>query len=119
MMRATCLPVLLFPLPLGMRQNAQHALVSLLTVLKTARTSPRTHHRNLGLDIRVIFEEGRENAKFSRHVTTRTFNCEPRPEKVSSPLDGVRPARPNTCSQNWVFITQLHNYKLHLLLIKL
>ena len=44
--------------------NAQHALVWLLTVHSAARTSSRTHHRNPGLDIRVIFEEGRENAKF-------------------------------------------------------
>ena len=43
--------------------NAQHALVWLLTVHSAARTGSRTHHRNPGLDIRAIFEEGRENAK--------------------------------------------------------
>ena len=46
-----------------MTNNARHALVWLLTVHSAARTSSRTHHRNPGLDIRVIFEEGRENAK--------------------------------------------------------
>ena len=46
-----------------MTNNAQHALVWLLTVHSAARTGSRTHHRNPGLDIRVIFEEGRENAK--------------------------------------------------------
>ena len=40
--------------------NAQHALVWLLTVHSAARTGSRTHHRNPGLDIRAIFEEGRE-----------------------------------------------------------
>ena len=35
----------------------------LLTVHSATHTSPRTHHRNPGLDIRAIFEEGRENAK--------------------------------------------------------
>ena len=44
-------------------KNAQHALVWLLTVHSAARTGSRTHHRNPGLDIRAIFEEGRENAK--------------------------------------------------------
>ena len=46
-----------------MTNNARHALVWLLTVHSAARTSSRTHHRNPGLDIRAIFEEGRENAK--------------------------------------------------------
>jgi hypothetical protein len=45
--------------------NAQHALVWLLTVHSAARTGSRTHHRNPGLDIRAIFEEGRENAKLN------------------------------------------------------
>ena len=45
--------------------NAQHALVWLLTVHSATRTSPRTHHRNPGLDIRAIFEEGRENSKLA------------------------------------------------------
>ena len=43
-----------------------------------ARTSPRTRHWNPGLDIRVIFEEGRENAKFSRGVMRRVLVFEPR-----------------------------------------
>ena len=42
-----------------MTNNAQHALVWLLTVHSAARTGSRTHHRNPGLDIRAIFEEGR------------------------------------------------------------
>ena len=46
-----------------MTNNAQHALVWLLTVHSATRTGSRTHHRNPGLDIRAIFEEGRENAK--------------------------------------------------------
>jgi hypothetical protein len=46
-----------------MTNNAQRALVRLLTLHSATRTSSRTHHRNLGLDIRAIFEEGRENAK--------------------------------------------------------
>ena len=46
-----------------MTNNARHALVWQLTVHSATRTSPRTHHRNPGLDIRAIFEEGRENAK--------------------------------------------------------
>ena len=62
--------------------NAQHALVWLLTVHSAARTSSRTHHRNPGLDIRAIFEEGRENAKFSRHVMARARIFEPRSGKV-------------------------------------
>jgi hypothetical protein len=33
-------------------------------VHSAARTSSRTHHRSPGLDIRAIFEEDRENAKF-------------------------------------------------------
>ena len=46
-----------------MTNNARHALVWQLTVHSATRTSSRTHHRNPGLDIRAIFEEGRENAK--------------------------------------------------------
>ena len=46
-----------------MTNNARHALVWQLTVNSAARTGSRTHHRNPGLDIRAIFEEGRENAK--------------------------------------------------------
>ena len=65
-----------------MTNNAQHALVWLLTVHSATRTSSRTHHRNPGLDIRAIFEEGRENAKFSRHVIARALVFEPRSEKV-------------------------------------
>eukprot|EP01046_Picozoa_sp_COSAG06_P111607 COSAG06_NODE_58208_length_277_cov_7.657303_1_plen_44_part_01 len=44
-----------------MTNNARHALVWQLTVHSATRTSSRTHHRNPGLDIRAIFEEGREN----------------------------------------------------------
>ena len=40
-------------------------------------------HWNPGLDIRVIFEEGRENAKFSRHVTTRVLVFEQRSDDTS------------------------------------
>jgi hypothetical protein len=58
--------------------NAQHALVWLLTVHSAARTGSRTHHRNPGLDIRAIFEEGRENAKFFWHVMARALVFEPR-----------------------------------------
>ena len=56
-----------------MTNNARHALVWLLTVHSTTRTSSRTHHRNPGLDIRAIFEEGRENAKFFWHVMARAL----------------------------------------------
>jgi hypothetical protein len=65
-----------------MTNNARHALVWQLTVHSATRTSPRTHHRNPGLDIRAIFEEGRENAKFSRHVMARAWTLEPRSVKV-------------------------------------
>ena len=60
-----------------MTNNARHALVWLLTVHSAARTSSRTHHRNPGLDIRAIFEEGRENAKFFWHVMARALVFEP------------------------------------------
>ena len=62
--------------------NAQHALVWLLTVHSATRTSPRTHHRNPGLDIRAIFEEGHAKVKFSRHVMARAWTLEPRSVKV-------------------------------------
>ena len=65
-----------------MTNNARHALVWLLTVHSATRTSSRTHHRNPGLDIRAIFEEGRENAKFSWHVMARARVFEPRAGKV-------------------------------------
>ena len=64
-----------------MTNNARHALVWLLTVHSAARTSSRTHHRNPGLDIRAIFEEGRENAKFSWHVMARARVFQPRSGK--------------------------------------
>eukprot|EP01046_Picozoa_sp_COSAG06_P000429 COSAG06_NODE_12_length_35417_cov_270.698992_11_plen_84_part_00 len=67
-------------------KNAQHALVWLLTVHSAARTSSRTHHRNPGLDIRAIFEEGRENAKFSWHVMARARVFEPRAENFPNRL---------------------------------
>ena len=65
-----------------MTNNARHALVWLLTVHSATRTSSRTHHRNPGLDIRAIFEEGRENAKFSWHVMARARVFEPRAGKA-------------------------------------
>ena len=65
-----------------MTNNARHALVWQLTVHSATRTSSRTHHRNPGLDIRAIFEEGRENAKFSWHVMARARVFEPRSGKV-------------------------------------
>eukprot|EP01046_Picozoa_sp_COSAG06_P025849 COSAG06_NODE_2194_length_7378_cov_25.108119_3_plen_106_part_00 len=61
-----------------MTNNARHALVWLATVHSATRTSSRTHHRNPGLDIRAIFEEGRENAKFSWHVMARARVFQPR-----------------------------------------
>eukprot|EP01046_Picozoa_sp_COSAG06_P000193 COSAG06_NODE_5_length_38423_cov_121.612645_40_plen_111_part_00 len=64
-----------------MTNNARHALVWLLTVHSATRTSSRTHHRNPGLDIRAIFEEGRENAKFSWHVMARARVFQPRSGK--------------------------------------
>ena len=67
-----------------MTNNARHALVWLLTVHSATRASSRTHHRNLGLDIRAIFEEGRENAKFSRHVMARALVFEPRSYGMSN-----------------------------------
>ena len=67
-----------------MTNNARHALVWLLTVHSATRTSSRTHHRNPGLDIRAIFEEGRENAKFSRHVMARALVFEPRSNGMSN-----------------------------------
>ena len=57
-----------------MTNNARHALVWLLTVHSAARTSSRTHHRNPGLDIRAIFEEGRENAKLPELAVCWSFN---------------------------------------------
>ena len=60
-----------------MTNNVRHALVWLLTVHSAARTSSRTHHRNPGLDIRAIFEEGRENAKLFWHVMARALVFEP------------------------------------------
>ena len=69
-----------------MTNNARHASVWLLTVHSATRTSPRTHHRNPGLDIRVIFEEGRENAKFSMHVMARAWVFEPRSDGMFSRL---------------------------------
>ena len=65
-----------------MTNNAQHALVWLLTVHSATRTSPRTHHRNPGLDIRAIFEEGHAKVKFSWHVMARARVFEPRSGKV-------------------------------------
>jgi len=65
-----------------MTNNARHALVWLLTVHSATRTSPRTHHRNPGLDIRAIFEEGRENAKFSWHVMARARVFQPRSDDM-------------------------------------
>ena len=62
--------------------NAQHALVWLLTVHSAARTGSRTHHRNPGLDIRAIFEEGHAKVKFSWHVMARARVFEPRSGKV-------------------------------------
>ena len=62
--------------------NAQHALVWLLTVHSAARTGSRTHHRNPGLDIRAIFEEGHAKVKFSWHVMARARVFQPRSEKV-------------------------------------
>ena len=62
--------------------NAQHALVWLLTVHSATRTSSRTHHRNPGLDIRAIFEEGHAKVKFSWHVMARARVFEPRSGKV-------------------------------------
>ena len=59
-------------------KNAQHALVWLLTVHSAARTSSRTHHRNPGLDIRAIFEEGRENAKLVTARARRVLVFQPR-----------------------------------------
>ena len=67
-----------------MTNNARHALVWLLTVHSAARTGSRTHHRNPGLDIRVIFEEGRENAKFFWHVMARALVFEPRSYRMSN-----------------------------------
>jgi hypothetical protein len=69
-----------------MTNNARHALVLLLTVHSATRTSPRMHHRNPGLDIRAIFEEGRENAKFSRDVMARALVFEPRSDGMFSRL---------------------------------
>jgi hypothetical protein len=60
-------------------------LVWLLTVHSATRTGSRTHHRNPGLDIRAIFEEGRENAKFSWHVMARARVFEPRAGKAGQP----------------------------------
>ena len=65
-----------------MTNNARHALVWLLTVHSAARTSSRTHHRNPGLDIRAIFEEGRENAKFSWHAMARARVFQPRSDDM-------------------------------------
>ena len=62
--------------------NAQHALVWLLTVHSATRTGSRTHHRNPGLDIRAIFEEGHAKVKFSWHVMARARVFEPRSGKV-------------------------------------
>ena len=55
-----------------MTNNARHALVWLLTVHSATRTSSRTHHRNPGLDIRAIFEEGR--AKVPNVADLTRFN---------------------------------------------
>ena len=65
-----------------MTNNARHALVWQLTVHSATRTSPRTHHRNPGLDIRAIFEEGHAKVKFSWHVMARARVFEPRSGKV-------------------------------------
>ena len=65
-----------------MTNNARHALVWQLTVHSATRTSSRTHHRNPGLDIRAIFEEGRENAKFSRDVMRCALVFEPRSDDM-------------------------------------
>ena len=65
-----------------MTNNARHALVWLLTVHSAARTGSRTHHRNPGLDIRAIFEEGHAKVKFSWHVMARARVFEPRSGKV-------------------------------------
>ena len=65
-----------------MTNNARHALVWQLTVHSAARTSSRTHHRNPGLDIRAIFEEGHAKVKFSWHVMARARVFEPRSGKV-------------------------------------
>ena len=76
-----------------MTNKARHALVWLLTVHSAARTSSRTHHRNPGLDIRAIFEEGRENAKFSWHVMARA--------RVFQPRSDDRPAE--RCVSVWCY----------------
>ena len=65
-----------------MTNNARHALVWLLTVHSAARTGSRTHHRNPGLDIRAIFEEGHAKVKFSWHVMARARVFQPRSGKV-------------------------------------
>ena len=65
-----------------MTNNARHALVWQLTVHSATRTSSRTHHRNPGLDIRAIFEEGHAKVKFSWHVMARARVFEPRSGKV-------------------------------------
>ena len=67
-----------------MTNNARHALVWLLTVHSAARTSSRTHHRNPGLDIRAIFEEGHAKVKFSWHVMARARVFEPRSNDMSA-----------------------------------
>ena len=67
-----------------MTNNARHALVWLLMVHSATRASSRTHHRNLGLDIRAIFEEGHENAKFSWHVMAHALVFEPRSYGMSN-----------------------------------
>ena len=62
--------------------NAQHALVWLLTVHSAARTGSRTNHRNPGLDIRAILEEGHAKVKFSWHVMARARVFQPRSDDI-------------------------------------